>query len=77
MHGWSRPAVLVFVDHWMNEQEIADNPDAMVPRRLYLPDGRVVPTCVVFAPPAELSEEQSEQHLSFPSQLVGGWCMSA
>ena len=23
----------------------------MVPRELYLPDGRTVPTCVVFTPP--------------------------
>ena len=33
---------------------------------------RVVPTCVVYAPPTVLSTEELEQHLSFPSSLVGG-----
>src|SRR5689334_22369869 len=48
---WSWPCVLVFVDEWMDAQEIHEAPDQMVPRRLYLPDGRMVPTCVVYAPP--------------------------
>ena len=29
--------VLVFVDHWVDDDEIDQNPDAMVPRRLHLP----------------------------------------
>jgi hypothetical protein len=68
---WSWPCVLVFVDHWMTADEIASDPDEMVPRRLYLPDGKVVPTCVVFAPPADTTEVP-EQHLNFPSRLLGG-----
>lgn len=72
VHSWSWPCVLVFVDHWMDDEEIASEPDDMVPRKLYLPDGRVVPTCVVYAPPTVLSTEELEQHLSFPSSLVGG-----
>jgi hypothetical protein len=44
-----------------------------VPRRLYLPDGRMVPTCVVYAPPVEgLDEEAAPATLSFPSALFGG-----
>ena len=71
VEDWSWPCVLVFVDKWMTSAEIADDPDEMVPRRLYLPDGKIVPTCVVFAPPA-VDAEYPEQHLSFPSSLLGG-----
>ena len=46
---WSWPAVLVFIDQWVNTNEFAKRPDQYVPPRLYLPDGRVVPTCVVKA----------------------------
>ncbi len=67
----SWPCVLVFVDHWMDQDEIAEAPDEMVPRRLYLPDGRSVPTCVVYAPPAG-DEADPDRHLSFPSELFGG-----
>jgi hypothetical protein len=68
---WSWPCVLVFVDAWLDDKEIARNPDAMVPRRLYLPDGRVVPTCVVYAPPSERPPDL-EQHLNLPSLPLGG-----
>ena len=66
------PCVLVFVNHWMDAEEIHDRPDSMVPRRLYLPDGRVVPTCVIYVPEPD-STPRLDQHLSFPtSQTLGG-----
>lgn len=71
VEDWSWPAVIVFVDHWMSAAEIRRNPDEMVPRRLYLPDGKIVPTCVVFAPGAT-DEPELDQHLNFPSALLGG-----
>jgi hypothetical protein len=67
----SWPCVLVFVDKWMREKDIRERPDDMVPRRLYLPDGRVVPTCVIYSPPVE-GHPDFDQHLSFPSALLGG-----
>jgi hypothetical protein len=66
----SWPCVLAFVREWMTAEEIRDQPDEMVPRRLCLPDGKQIPTCVVYAPDVEPGEE--EQHLSFPSALLGG-----
>jgi hypothetical protein len=72
VQSWSWPVVLAFVDYWMSSDEIARWPDDMVPRRLFLPDGRVVPTCVVYAPPVERDASELEQHLSFPSDLIGG-----
>jgi hypothetical protein len=69
---WSWPCVLVFVDHWMTEREIRANPDAMVPRTLFLPNGKVVPTCVVYAPPVKDGALSADEHVSFPSDLLGG-----
>ncbi len=68
---WSWPCLLVFVDRWLSREEIRGQPDELVPPRLYLPDGRVVPTCVVLAP----EEEQALPplpRLSFPSEYIGG-----
>ncbi|HET9130515.1 MAG TPA: hypothetical protein VFO86_06195, partial [Terriglobia bacterium] len=45
---WSWPAVLVFVNQWKDPNELGDS---VVPRTLYLPDGRMVPTCVIEARP--------------------------
>src|SRR4051794_36932922 len=43
---WSWPAVLVFVSDWWDIRSFRDRPSQVVPPKLYLPDGRVVPTCV-------------------------------
>jgi len=45
---WSWPAVLVFVKRWEQLGRLGSN---AVPSTLYLPDGRVVPTCVIEAAP--------------------------
>jgi hypothetical protein len=47
---WSWPCVLVFVREWMTEAPTGADADQVVPRRLYLADGRQVPTCVVHTP---------------------------
>jgi hypothetical protein len=68
---WSWPCVLVFVESWLTKEEMDAQPDDVVPSFLYLPDGRVVPTCVVCA---GLAEEplRSLGRLNFPSKLIGG-----
>lgn len=63
---WSWPCVLVFVKRWG-----APNRHEEVPKRLYLPDGRVVPTCVVLAEPNEESADAPEQ-VNYASDLLGG-----
>src|SRR5438105_9962591 len=50
---WSWPCVLVFVDRWLPLNEFRKNPDQAVPRFLYMPDGRVIPTCVVVVEKSE------------------------
>jgi hypothetical protein len=47
IRDWSWPCVLVFVDKWEPRSAFKKDPDLMVPRALYLPDGRVVPSCTV------------------------------
>jgi hypothetical protein len=65
---WSWPAVMVFVREWHQPDQLGAE---LVPRTLYLSDGRVVPTCVVEAapdesmPPAGIGAPQT-------SELLGG-----
>jgi hypothetical protein len=68
---WSWPCLLVFVDRWLSLEEFRSQPDLSVPRRLYLPDGRVIPTCVIHAPKAEKKPRTIEK-LGFASHLLGG-----
>jgi len=47
---YSWPCVYVFVSNWQHEAELAaHNPSDVVPKTLYLPDGRSVPVCVIEA----------------------------
>jgi hypothetical protein len=68
---WSWPCVLVFVDKWLSRRQFAKHPDCMVPRALYLPDGRVVPTCTVLVHEAE-EPSCPDYHLSFANSFLGG-----
>jgi hypothetical protein len=69
---WSWPCILVFVSEWVKTEkfDLADA-DQVVPRYLYLPDGRVVPTCVILAEKEPLAPPPL-QDLAFPADLVGG-----
>ncbi|MET0677824.1 MAG: hypothetical protein ABW175_18655 [Bradyrhizobium sp.] len=68
---YSWPAIMVFVAQWENEKNLA--PGDLVPKTLFLPDGRKVPVCVIEAP----KEEQNEVHpleTTFPvNNIGGGW----
>jgi len=69
--NWSWPCILVFVNDWKKDSEFCENPDQAVPKLLYMPDGRVVPTCVIYIEDKEISPP-ALQYLSFPSELIGG-----
>ncbi len=58
---WSWPCVLVFVREWMVDPPTGRDIDQVIPRRLYLPDGRQVPTCVVHTPLAHDSNGLAPQ----------------
>jgi hypothetical protein len=68
---WSWPCVLVFVSEWATPAELAKAPHNFVPPRLYLPDGRIIPTCVVYAP-RDGRRARPLTRLNFPSGLYGG-----
>jgi hypothetical protein len=65
---WSWPAVLVFVREWRSREELGSQ---VVPDRLYLPDGRVAPTCVILAPPDE-SLPEPVANVGQGSEMIGG-----
>jgi hypothetical protein len=69
---WSWPCVLVFVSEWLTQDQFFNqDPDQVVPRYLYLADGRVVPTCVILAEKQRLGPPPL-QNLNFPADLIGG-----
>ncbi len=60
VRGYSWPCVLAFVHDWAPEEAFGPrgryNPAQIVPKTIFMPDGRAVPVCVVQvvqAPPAE------------------------
>jgi hypothetical protein len=71
IRDWSWPCVLVFVNRWSDKRDFGASPDQMVPRALFLPDGRVIPTCVVLVEEGPAAEP-SLGDLSFPESYVGG-----
>jgi hypothetical protein len=65
---WSWPSVLVFVKKWESRAKLGAN---AVPPTLYLPDGRVVPVCVIEATPD--ADLPSPVPVPFPTTpLIGG-----
>lgn len=68
---WSWPCVLVFVSRWEPKQRFRKDPDEMVPRALYLPDGRVVPTCTILVNEESYPTVPNYQ-LSFANSYLGG-----
>src|SRR5262245_30586366 len=52
---YSWPCIIVLVREWIPEESFGKKggpePWDIVPNRLFLPDGRVVPVCTVLAPP--------------------------
>lgn len=73
VESWSWPCLLIFVDKWVTSDDLVNrqDPDQVVPRFLYLPNGKVVPTCVILAEKYEPAPSPL-QNLSFPDQLIGG-----
>jgi hypothetical protein len=81
---YSWPCVLVFVDKWVEENEFVPDDAAgdkgtkakmsdLVPKTLFLPDGREIPVCVVLAQKEESGNAAIDfQNLVFPKNIIGG-----
>jgi hypothetical protein len=67
---WSWPAVLVFVKKWATVKSLGSE---AVPRTLYLPDGRVVPTCVIETVPDESLPSPATGPFNTSPLLGGGY----
>ncbi|WP_020065706.1 Nal1-like putative serine protease [Paraburkholderia caledonica] len=73
---YSWPAVIVLVRNWVDATEFGFgkvDPDHMVPRTLYMPDGRAVPVCVVAVQETEPSTK-APADTRWPSTYIGGGC---
>jgi hypothetical protein len=69
---WSWPCILVFVKEWQTIADLAKRPEDVVPPFVYMPDGRIVPVCVVLAQSAHLPPRTVDPaHLAASSLGVG------
>src|SRR5262249_40214758 len=74
---YSWPCILVFVNKWVPVRDFVKKkghrgPSDFVPERLYLPDGTLVPVCVIEAPEERLPLTQNREVPVFPRQFLGG-----
>lgn len=71
---YSWPCIHVFVSKWEEDSAlIADGTSELVPKAIYLPDGRVVPICLIWAPTGPAQEESVDPaRLTFPKNVIGG-----
>jgi hypothetical protein len=73
---YSWPAIIVLVRDWVDATEFGYgkvDPDHMVPRTLYMQDGRAVPVCVVAVQVTEPSRG-APAATRWPSTYIGGGC---
>ena len=70
VRSYSWPCILVFVDQWQDPSKFASHPADLVPKTLFLPDGRSVPVCVVEAP-KEIVNEVEARDVAFPLNNIG------
>jgi hypothetical protein len=73
IRDYSWPCVYVFVSSWEEEQKLAKtDPSDVVPKTLYLADGRSVPVCVIEALQQEMSKDlEIGRSLLAPRNLLG------
>lgn len=70
----SWPCILVFVEKWADKADlIHDDQMEILPNAVYMPDGRVVPICVVQSPKSIESDTTIDlERLRFPINMIGG-----
>jgi len=71
----SWPCVLVFVDRWQSDKELikSHSPGAIVPKTLYMPDGRAVPVCIIEASRVlEPKAPPVAEAIRYPKSVISG-----
>jgi hypothetical protein len=75
VRSFSWPCVLVFVKEWILDAQFGKSRSApasdYLPQRLYLPDGREVPVCVI-ASAWQQTRPDSISSIKFPGSVIGG-----
>lgn len=76
VRSYSWPCVLVFVDKWFDEADFGPDgkakPWLVVPKTLFLPDGRAVPVCTVLAQPVAATQKEGRAPVLRPTETFGG-----
>ena len=76
VRDYSWPCILVLVREWVDEADFGKPgkppPSQIVPTRLYLSDGRVVPICTVCAPPVPQQDGPAIEPITWPQATFGG-----
>jgi len=76
VRDYSWPCILVLVREWVDEEDFGKKnkpaPSQIVPKRLYLPDGRAVPVCTVWAPPVAQDQGPALEPVAWPKATFGG-----
>ena len=67
---YSWPCILVFVERWQDPKDFASRPQDMVPKTLYMPDGRNVPVCVIEAP-RQIVTNVEARDIQYPLNNIG------
>lgn len=70
----SWPCILVFVEKWEQKEElIRNNANDVISKAIYMPDGRVIPVCVVEVNKNKVVDSIiNTEKLVFPNNLIGG-----
>ncbi|WP_443069984.1 S1/P1 Nuclease [Subtercola sp. YIM 133946] len=76
VRDYSWPCILVLVDEWLDADQFGlgegqTSPDQVVPKTLYLPDGRTVPVCVVLVERAAPDDSVLPPR-TWPAGRIGG-----
>ncbi|HVT14183.1 MAG TPA: hypothetical protein VHE55_18115 [Fimbriimonadaceae bacterium] len=72
VRDYSWPSILVFVSRWEEPEAFhGARSDDFVPRAVYMPDGRVVPICVVLADKVE-RQPDAAANVHWPTEILGG-----
>ncbi len=73
VRSYSWPAILVFVKEWANDKAFTGRAQDMIPKCVYMPDGRVAPICVIKASKSDYVEQYVDPStIVFPSNYIGG-----
>jgi hypothetical protein len=70
VRSYSWPAILVFVERWVDPDDFA-HPDDAVPSAVYMPNGQKVPLCVIQVEKDDVRAEGDAQ-FNYPASVTGG-----